>query len=286
MSSNGKLKDDELTPINGSSGSADRLAKGGAAAGWNAMCQKAKQKGLAIPAPGGPDSSYRDYDSQVYYWNLYQSGQGNVAAKPGTSNHGWGTAVDVATTDGVATVKAIGGPYGWAWGEVSSEWWHVTYYGGYSGSNPGPVDQEVVPLQRGDKGSDVHTLQGRLKRLGYHPLKDEYSDSVFGSQTEQIVKRFQLNSGLEVDGIVGHQTYDKIKSRLHTVDRNHLTDNEDHWVDLFYRHHKEQDRLQLVDQRQKIYDLADPDDWDVHDRKIRYDTLGQIANKHDKIHVE
>lgn len=287
MASNGKLPADDLKPINGDSGSEDRLRKSGkAAAAWNAMCAEAKKKGMAIPEPGGPNSSYRTYDEQVYYWNLYQSGQGNVAAYPGTSNHGWGTAVDVETTNGVSTVKSIGGKYGWRWGEVSSEWWHVTYYGGYTGDNPGPVDEEVVPLKRGDHGSDVHTLQGRLKRLGFHPLKDEYSNSTFGSQTEQIVKRFQKNNGLAVDGIVGHKTYDEIKRRLHTIDRLELSETEDHLVDLFYRHHKESERDDIRAQMRKIEDCAEPNDWDVHSRRIRYDTLNQIANKHDKIHVE
>lgn len=286
MASNGKLPADDLKPVNGPNGSADRLRKSGkSAAGWNAMCAEAKKKGMAIPYPGGPNSSYRDYDSQVYFYDLYLSGEGNLAAYPGTSNHGWGNAVDTATTNGVATVKSIGGKYGWRWGEVQSEWWHVTYYGGYTGDNPGPVDESVLPLKQGDKGKDVHTLQGRLKRLGYHPLKDEYSESRFGSQTEQIVKRFQTNNDLSADGVVGDKTYDRIKAKLHDVDRNRLTDNEDHWVDLFYRHHKESDRRRLLDQRQTIYDCANPNDWDVHDRRIRYDTLGQIANKHDKIHV-
>lgn len=43
----------------------------------------------------GSMSAYRTYDQQVYLWNLYQSGKGNLAARPGTSNHGWGLAVDV-----------------------------------------------------------------------------------------------------------------------------------------------------------------------------------------------
>lgn len=286
MASNGKLPADQLTPINGPNGSEDRLAKGGPAAGWNAMCHEAKNKGMAIPYPTGPNSSYRTYQEQQYYWDLYQSGQGNVAAYPGTSNHGWGTAVDVATTAGVSTVKAIGGKYGWWWGEAPSEWWHVTGSSSYGGSNPGPVDQssKVTPLERGDKGNDVRDMQARIKRLGYHPLKDEYSNGVFGSQTEQIVRRFQTNAGLTVDGVVGEKTYDKIKDRLHTVDRLNLTENEDHWIDLYYRDHQEQDRERLLDQLEVIYDCAHPNDWDVHDRRIRYDTINQIANKHGKLH--
>lgn len=290
MASNGKLSADDLKPVNGDNGSADRLRKSGkSAAAWNAMCAEAKKKGMAIPEPTGPNSSYRTYESQVYYWNLYQSGKGNVAAYPGTSNHGWGNAVDVETTNGVATVKAIGSKYGWRWGEVSSEWWHVTYYGGYSGDNPGPVDEApagVLPLKRGDHGEDVRTLQGRIKRLGYHPLKDEYSNATFGSQTEQIVKRFQTNNGLAADGVVGDKTYDEIKRRLHDVDRYELTETEDHLVDVYYREHKAAARQNLLDQMAVIESVAAPNDWDVHSRQIRYQTLNQIANKHAKLHVD
>ena len=290
MSSNGKLKDDELNPINGPNGKYDRWAKNGKAAGaWNSMCKEAKNKGMAIPYPTGSASSYRTYEQQQGFYNDYINGNGPVAAYPGTSNQGWGKATDCATSAGVSTVKAIGGKYGIRWGEAPSEWWHVTYYGGWTGGNPGPCDKEpegVTPLKRGDKGEDVHTLQGRLKRLGFHPLKDEYSNSTFGSQTEQVVKRFQKNNSLAVDGIVGDKTYDEIKQRLNKIDRNNLTEDEDHWVDLFYRHHQKDDKERLKKQMQKIYDCAHPNDWDVHDRRIRYDTLNQIVNKHDKIHVD
>ena len=288
MASNGKLPADQLAPINGPNGKADRLAKGGSAAGWNAMCHKAKKKGMAIPYPTGPNSSYRDYESQQYFYDQYLYHGGNLAAYPGTSNHGWGDAVDCATSSGVSTIKSIGREFGWYWGEVQSEWWRVTFNGSYGGSNPGPVDEDtsVVPLKQGDKGKDVHDLQGRLKRLGFHPLKDEYSNSKFGSQTEQIVKRFQQNNGLKVDGVVGHNTYDEIKRRLKTIDRLSLTADEDHLVDNLYRHHRDKDFAALRDQLDKIHGCAHPNDWDVHDRKQRYDTINQIVNKHGKLHVQ
>ena len=45
----------------------------------------------------------RDYDTQVKYWNKYIKGVGNKAAEPkngyGTSNHGWGVAMDLCTGD-------------------------------------------------------------------------------------------------------------------------------------------------------------------------------------------
>ena len=32
----------------------------------------------------------------MHLWNLYQSGKGNIAARPGTSNHESGQAIDFA----------------------------------------------------------------------------------------------------------------------------------------------------------------------------------------------
>src|SRR5688500_10749736 len=82
MSENGKIPDSELAEIPGG-----RLTKE-AAANWLAMRQKGGQELGVWIAPIGPRGSYRTYDEQVYFWQLYQSGKGNLAARPGTSNHG------------------------------------------------------------------------------------------------------------------------------------------------------------------------------------------------------
>lgn len=116
---NGKLPASALAPIPGG-----RLSKAAAAA-WNAPGGPA-DSGLM---PGGPDSSYRTYAKQVYYWNLYQSGQGNEAAKPGTSNHGWGTAVDLSEEWMRDWIDKHGAKYKWAKTEAFNEWWHVNFTG-------------------------------------------------------------------------------------------------------------------------------------------------------------
>jgi hypothetical protein len=96
-------------------------------------------------------SSYRTFDQQVYLRRLYESGRGSLAAIPGTSNHGWGTAVDLATTAMRTMVDRIGVKYGWSkqWSDAQSEWWHILYQAGhYSGPDPGPkgVAQPPTPL--------------------------------------------------------------------------------------------------------------------------------------------
>lgn len=134
MAENGKLPAAALAPIAG--GQLEKTA----AAAFNAMNVEARRLGLEL-RPTGSRSSYRPYEDQVYFWNLYQSGKGNLAARPGTSNHGWGLAVDLATTQMRAMVDRIGRKYGWAkeWSDAPSEWWHLKYRSGvWSGPDPGP----------------------------------------------------------------------------------------------------------------------------------------------------
>ena len=61
------------------------------------------------------------------------------------------------------------------------------------------------------QGDDVRELQRRLNRLGFDC---GYDDGMFGSQTVAAVREFQLNAGLLVDGIAGHETIDHLL-RLH-----------------------------------------------------------------------
>lgn len=64
------------------------------------------------------------------------------------------------------------------------------------------------PLLAGD---DVRDLQRRLNRLGFDA---GYDDGLYGVQTFDAVRDFQLNAGLDVDGIAGPSTVDALV-RLH-----------------------------------------------------------------------
>lgn len=55
----------------------------------------------------------------------------------------------------------------------------------------------------GSRGSEVRTIQEKLKRWGYY---NGNVDGIYGSQTVAAVKRFQQKNGLKVDGIAGTQT--------------------------------------------------------------------------------
>ena len=83
-------------------------------------------------------------------------------------------------------------------GVLGPDTWHELVEAGYA------LGDRVLylrnPLFRGD---DVRALQRRLNVLGFDPGRE---DGIFGEQTAQAVREFQLNVGLRSDGIVGPTT--------------------------------------------------------------------------------
>jgi zinc D-Ala-D-Ala carboxypeptidase len=89
---NGRIPADVLTPI---AQSGHRLYAPAAAA-WDRVVAAAAQDGISLRIT----DSYRSYEQQVDLAarkGLYRDG--GLAAVPGTSNHGWGLAVDADVTD-------------------------------------------------------------------------------------------------------------------------------------------------------------------------------------------
>lgn len=60
------------------------------------------------------------------------------------------------------------------------------------------------PMMRGE---DVKILQQRLNALGFNCGN---ADGIFGRKTQEMVKSFQRNKGLSVDGIVGNKSWQKL----------------------------------------------------------------------------
>jgi len=160
---NGRLPDSALSPIAGGG----RL-RHDAAAAWNAMAAYIYRKTGYKIAPKGPDSSYRTYEGQVY-WRKYWCDQGQCsnAAVPGTSNHGWGTAVDVKDKKDRELIDKYGERFGWAkkWSDAPNEWWHLKYKEGvYTGPDPGP-DYGHDPKAERIK-ERIRQLRPKRKKLG------------------------------------------------------------------------------------------------------------------------
>ncbi|WP_433829019.1 M15 family metallopeptidase [Actinoplanes sp. CA-015351] len=85
---NGKIPDDALTKV----GETGHKLWAPAAENLNRMIEDAKREGVKI----GITDSYRPFEEQVDLARrkgLYS--QGGLAAKPGTSEHGWGMATDL-----------------------------------------------------------------------------------------------------------------------------------------------------------------------------------------------
>jgi LysM repeat protein len=100
-----------------------------AAAAWEAMRQESLRLYGIDLYPDGTLSGYRSYAQQLYLYNLYLSGQGSLAAVPGTSSHEYGIALDLAEPYMRTVLDQIGASYGWAKTEAPDEWWHVNYIG-------------------------------------------------------------------------------------------------------------------------------------------------------------
>ena len=141
---------------------------------WNAMKAAALADGIVLQPTSSADC-YRSYDVQVRtfearyttqplpgrptrtwdgvtYWQ--QPGTA-AAAVPGTSNHGWGLAVDVANASGdlLDWLAENCRRYGWSH-ELQSEPWHVRYVDGDR------IPQAVLDFERPAPEEDWMTTNG------------------------------------------------------------------------------------------------------------------------------
>jgi hypothetical protein len=119
---NGLVPRDLLTPI----GISQHRLWGPAAESFIAMRAAAAADGVALSVT----DSYRSYDEQVDLARRKGLTQnGGWAAVPGTSNHGWGLAIDAdVDANGLAWLNANGARFGWVM-ETTREPWHWQYCG-------------------------------------------------------------------------------------------------------------------------------------------------------------
>jgi hypothetical protein len=197
--SNGRLPQSALAPIY-YPGKTLYLEKS-AAASWNAMRQFMLARGVGDIYPKGPISAYRTYDQQVEAKRIY----GSNAATPGTSNHGLGLAVDLASQAMRTNLDRYGEQFGWAkkWSDASWEWWHIKYRSGvWNGGSGGSSGTSSTILREGSSGPKVESLQRALNARGAHLTVD----GDFGPATKSAVKAFQASHGLTADGVAGPLT--------------------------------------------------------------------------------
>lgn len=114
-----------------------------------------------------------------------------------------------STGSWAADAKAIWEHNGLKWTNARN---HATVHPGQKLAAPGHQKPSGgVPrgmLRIGSKGSDVIKLQSLLKARGFYNSK---VDGWFGPVTERAVKAFQRSEKIVVDGLVGPQTWGRLK---------------------------------------------------------------------------
>jgi hypothetical protein len=177
----------------------------------SAMILAARKAGITLVTA----DCYRDYAGQVY-WRTWWCNVGKCgnAAVPGTSNHGWGKAIDFhdlsggLPTSGAAYrwMRANAGRFGFVNPILTNESWHWEWDGdggtmhGYQ-VRPGLFNWPLTPGTTNN--AEVKLLQQRLVSLGFKQVKVTGN---FDAATTAAVKFCQAMNGLTVDGVVGNGT--------------------------------------------------------------------------------
>jgi D-alanyl-D-alanine dipeptidase len=129
MASNGNIPKSQLGKITVAVNGEQAYLRKDAALAFNAMNYESERRFGVTLRVSSARTAYRPLADQRHFWNLYTSGRGNLAARPGTSNHGLGIAVDLATPEMRKIVDQIGEKYGFAkqWSDAPTEWWHIRW---------------------------------------------------------------------------------------------------------------------------------------------------------------
>lgn len=102
-------------------------------------------------------------------------------------------------------------------------WGWMTKYFDYDQEAEYPADSPAIGnriLRNGDEGEDVKQMQSNLIRLGYSCGKWG-ADGDFGDATEQALKKFQSEHGLEADGEYGPKSREAMDKAIADMERPH-----------------------------------------------------------------
>lgn len=95
--------------------------------------------------------------------------------------------------------------------KMKSKWTYYAIPAGLYEESDITVPSSKPTLRRGDAGPYVTLAQTELIQRGYD-LGTYGADGKFGAKTEQAVKQFQTDWGLEVDGVIGAKTWAMLDS--------------------------------------------------------------------------
>ncbi|BAU32447.1 M15 family metallopeptidase [Microcella alkaliphila] len=146
---NGRIPTSALTPIGrgalpgGIQFGKEQYAHPAAAAAWFRL-RDAVQTRTGVRM--GVAEGYRDLALQQHYWNTLPF---PMAATPGTSNHGWGRAIDMYgyTAAALRAVRDLGPGLGWslATGDRVGEPWHIEYVGSLTVTTTTSPEEDDMP---------------------------------------------------------------------------------------------------------------------------------------------
>jgi peptidoglycan hydrolase-like protein with peptidoglycan-binding domain len=105
-----------------------KMMRTDAAAAFNKMKAAARRAGVTLT----PVSGFRTMAQQRSLYAAYLAGRGNLAARPGYSNHQGGVSVDISTGSYSSSTYRWLARHGRAYGfvnDVRGEHWHWTYRG-------------------------------------------------------------------------------------------------------------------------------------------------------------
>lgn len=185
-----------------------------AAAAFNSMALQAAVRRTTVPYVAGSLSAYRDYAGQVLLRKQWcAAGKCANAAVPGTSNHGWGIAIDLANPQTMRPfIDRHGRYFGWAkaWSDAPWEPWHLRWRAGVWAQRPNPGPDLTAPrltLGSGGHGQAFYVRQVQ-RAIGVRP------DGDFGPKTARALVRFKRTHRLakRPRPIVTPRTWAKIRN--------------------------------------------------------------------------
>jgi hypothetical protein len=194
---NGRLPAAMLAPVPSFSGGPGVGSMGGylrrdAAA---ALAAAESVRGSAITVTEG----YRDLAGQQMRWNAYKSGRGNLAATPGTSNHGYGISADI-NGSGQSWLAKNGPTFGWyptGLGFSQREPWHFDYKGKASPAGMGMYEGGVV--------GQTPTLydDGGLLNRGVSLIRNESQKPEYALPEDRLIGIVREASGDDQAPLIG-----------------------------------------------------------------------------------
>jgi hypothetical protein len=220
MAENGRLPESDLSPTVAGGQLVDE-----AAASVNRMAGAFYRE---FGYPMAATDTYRTYAQQV----AVREDKGVWAAIPGTSNHGWGLAVDWSSNINRDTsaehrwMEQNGPKYGWfnPWWAVDDnpangqyEPWHWEYVESLDRMKGAPFVRFPSPgeLGYGSDGPAVREVQELLRDVGYSEI---VIDGDYGMGTAVRVQSYQQAHGLTQNAVVGPKLLTMLRTATNEED--------------------------------------------------------------------